>query len=299
MPIVIAGAAIDALAFGLIAIVAGTLIITYVVTPLRAAAAFASSIVAIGGALSWALTHAANFVQSAVDANAHLVEIGRNQALAYWNWLVGGTVNALFADQWALLYATASTAVQALASTTYIWTQYLPWLRGRVDANEANANAATHLAQRIWYQDLPQIRGIDDILRRDVDAATRLAQDIWYNQLPFMRGVEAGIRADLNAVGQLAQADAHAIAQTQAATTAVATAVRAIEQSPCQRFCDPLGDLGQLLQGLQDAGMLAIMLALVQEALHDPAGLEAEIAEVIVPSIRSAVSSLGLGIPER
>lgn len=131
-------------------------------------------------------------------------------------------------------------------------------------------------------------------MQRALDAERQLAIDLaaagagtigtveslWRQETARARGAEAGIAA----VGA-------------AAVAAVAARVATIEDSPCQRFCGPLGDLGGLLQGLEDAGLAAILLGVIAQARTSPRELAQELDDLVVPAFRSAYSSLSLGIP--
>lgn len=76
-------------------------------------------------------------------------------------------------------------------------------------------------------------------------------------------------RVAVDHADQVAGATAAAAA---AATGAVAARVTDIERSPCQQFCSPLGEIGQLLQALGDAGLAAALLAMAAEMARDPEG---------------------------
>ena len=89
-----------------------------------------------------------------------------------------------------------------------------------------------------------------------------------------------------------------AAAIAAAEVAAVAVRVRAIERSPCQRFCGPLGDVGELLQELGDAGLLALMLELISESRRDPGGVARAIDGSIGQVARSTAGALQLGLPE-
>lgn len=84
-----------------------------------------------------------------------------------------------------------------------------------------------------------------------------------------------------------------AAAAAAAATAAVATRVQEIEDSPCQRYCSPLGDIGALAQGLFDAGLVAILLGLVAQCERDPAGVAEELRAVVVGPVQGVLSTFG------
>lgn len=141
------------------------------------------------------------------------------------------------------------------------------------------------------------------------DYASALAGDVLAEAVRLVAGAEAlaesiGIASQdftREAVGAAEAEAGAAIAVAAAAATAaiagVAVRVSEIEDSPCQRACSPLGDIGQLVQGLEDAGLLAILLGVVAEALHDPKTLATELQDATVVPARAAMAALsGLGI---
>ena len=80
---------------------------------------------------------------------------------------------------------------------------------------------------------------------------------------------------------------------TLATVAAVAIRVTAIERSKCQQFCSPLGDLGQLLQDVEDAALVALLLAMAGEMARDPRGAARSIDSLIGPQVRELTGSLG------
>lgn len=92
----------------------------------------------------------------------------------------------------------------------------------------------------------------------------------------------AGLQALLG--GQIA---ANAVSQA-AATGAVAQAVTALENSECIKFCDPLGALGQALQLLDVAGIIAFL----GYAASDPGGAQAFLQDTLAPGFQAAVGTV-------
>lgn len=84
------------------------------------------------------------------------------------------------------------------------------------------------------------------------------------------------------------QAVARAVDIARALTVPLAAAVTTLEDSPCQQFCSPLGDLGQLLQGLEDAGLAALLVALAADAIHDPEGTARSLTDLLGGPARDA-----------
>lgn len=68
----------------------------------------------------------------------------------------------------------------------------------------------------------------------------------------------------------------------------VAAQVQDLERSPCIQHCGPLGDLGGLLQDLEDAGALALLVAIAAAAIKDPQGVLDETRAVALPAIQTA-----------
>lgn len=148
------------------------------------------------------------------------------------------------------------------------------------------ALAQVQVAERYAEQLALDVR--DAARAGDLDAE-RYAQNLGIQVEDYARALERA------AVGHADQAVAAAAAAAAAATGAVAARVTDIEDSPCQRFCSPLGDLGQLLQGLEDAGFVAILLGLIAEVRHDPGAVQQVLRQDLVPLGRDALAGLGLG----
>jgi len=131
-------------------------------------------------------------------------------------------------------------------------------------------------------------------MRRALDAERQLAIDIavvgagaigtvenlWQQETSRARGAE----------GAIATAGAAAVA-------AVAARVAEIEDSPCQRYCGPLGELGQLLQGLADVALPALLVALAEEAIQHPADVASMVDRTIRPAAGAVYNGMQLGIP--
>lgn len=122
--------------------------------------------------------------------------------------------------------------------------------------------------------------------------AERLAERIGADAEGYARALERVAVQHADQVG----AAVGAAAAAQAAR--VASRVASIEDSPCQQFCGPLGELGALLGGLEAAGLTAILLGMISEARSDPAALERTIREEVAPVVIGAARSLQLGLPD-
>lgn len=66
-----------------------------------------------------------------------------------------------------------------------------------------------------------------------------------------------------------------------------------IERSKCQRFCEPLGDLGNLLQQVEDVALAGLLLAMAAEMARDPHGTAKLIEGLIGPEVRGVIGELG------
>ena len=298
MPAAVLAGGLVAIALAFAAISAALLIRQLVIGPIRGTASAVSEVALVGGVLAWALTQLANIIEIGISGFDYLANVGKQQAADWWNTLVYGTVNALYRDLWnaVIWYWTNWTNMSSLpgrlSAIENTVNHYVTAALGSVSIDLAGLHA--------WINsyELPLIRGIGDDLA---------GLHGWINgyQLPLIRGIGddlAGlhdwINAHLATRDELAQAQARAMAAAQALVVPIEAAIQEIEDSPCQQFCSPLGELGQLLQGLEDAGMLAIMIALVEEAVTNPSGVKDAISNDIMPPIRSAVSALQLGIPD-
>lgn len=91
------------------------------------------------------------------------------------------------------------------------------------------------------------------------------------------------------AIGYARDLNKEAVDYTTASVAVVAEAVTAIQRSPCMRYCSPLGDLGSLLQQVEDVGLAALILALAGEAFHDPRGTARSVEGAIGPEVRDLV----------
>lgn len=85
---------------------------------------------------------------------------------------------------------------------------------------------------------------------------------------------------------------AQANAYTLASVSAVLARVINLERSKCQQFCEPLGDLGQALQDLENLGLAALMLALAAELARDPQGSARTINQVAGGPLRGLLKDL-------
>lgn len=80
-----------------------------------------------------------------------------------------------------------------------------------------------------------------------------------------------------------------AVGYAAASSAAVLARVINLERSKCQKFCEPLGDLGNLIQQVEDAGLALGLLALSVEAFHDPRGTARAVDGLIGGTVRDLI----------
>lgn len=126
-----------------------------------------------------------------------------------------------------------------------------------------------------------------------LDYVSTLVRDVDLEVERLTAWTDQAVRgAERTAVDHADRVGAATAAAAAAATAAVASRVGDIEKSPCQRFCGPLGDLGGLLQGLEDAGMVAILLGLAAEVVRDPKAVRDEVSMLLGGPARAALDEL-------
>lgn len=160
---------------------------------------------------------------------------------------------------------------------------------------QAAAGEAERYAQALDTATLGYVNQVAGDLVRYTAAGVLGAED-------YARGIGVAVEDYARSLEGIAvqHADAAvgaAAAAAAAATAAVAARVTAIEDSPCQQYCSLLGGLGQLLQGLEDVGLEALLVALLAEAQQHPDQVMAAIDGTIGAAARDAGRSLQLGIP--
>lgn len=297
MPAAALAAGLVAIALAFAAISAALLVRQLVVNPIKGAAVAVAEVAIVGGVISWALTQLANIIEIGLSGFAYLAQVGQQQAADWWNTLVYATVNALYRDLWNAViwywanWANMSALPGKVAQLASLADNVLLPTVSRVSSDLAGLHS--------WIDgyELPLIRGIGDDLA---------GLHGWINgfQMPIIRGIGddlAGLHKwiDANVLkrSDVAGIEAQALAQAQALVVPIEAAISNIEDSPCMQYCSPLGDLGQLLQGLEDAGLLAIMVALIEEARTNPGQVAADINNDLAGPIKDVVASLQLGIP--
>lgn len=294
MPIVLVDA-LALLAFALVAIVIFDAVRMFVVTPMRTASGAVSGVPVIGGTLAWVLWKIAEQIDLGLSAAAWMIAQGKADALSTWQWLVSTTVGWQFSGffWWVQQLALAWNSIAWVTSHwNQLWGQAYSALPSWISA------VSNDLSGLHWWIDhvqLPLIGGIGD----DLAGLHRWIDTV---ELPFIRGIaddlgalHRWIDANLARRSEVAQAEARALAGAAAIAVPIAAAVNAIQQSRCFKVCDPLGGVGELLQGLEDAGMLAIILGMIEETRRDPQGVQSILRSVVVPIVHDAASSVGLG----
>lgn len=158
------------------------------------------------------------------------------------------------------------------------------------------ADAVALFQQAVAYAHAGDLVVLQDAERLWQDAVERaMAGDLEVARYAEQIGVQAeGYAQTLEriAVGYTDTVGAAVAATAAAATAAVATRVQEIEDSPCQRFCSPLGDLGQLLQGLEDAALGALILELIAECRRNPKAVASMLGEVFTGPAQDALGQV-------
>lgn len=187
------------------------------------------------------------------------------------------------------LYVSALSYVQSLhlAELQYVQAAVLDAERyaaqleaGGLAYAQAAVLAAEHYAQALNAQTLAYVQAA-------VLEAEELARRVGVDAEGYAQALQR------QALGYAAATGAAVAAAAGAATAAVAARVATIEDSPCQRFCSPLGDLGGLLQGLRDVGMAALLLDLAVTLAEDPQGAAQAIDGIAGGPVRELLSDLG------
>lgn len=254
------------------------------------------------------MTHAVQAQLAFVQALQHLVQVTIPYTAAAYAQTVWGALQQEIADR--------NAAVSDLFWTAYNWVSGLfQWAQAGIAGAELHAAQGT--AAAIAHAD-QLTAGAMARADREVagEAAARAAGDrqgIAYTQavgteaLGYAYRLGQALAADLGlaerqlegyadqvgaaAAGYAATLTAGAIARADARAAAIEAEVTAIEDSPCQRFCNPLGDLGQALQELQDLGLVAAILALAAESARDAAGVGRGLASGLGPVARDLEAS--------
>ena len=204
----------------------------------------------------------------------------------------------------AINYATAQgqaaiAFAQARWADGVVYTQTLYWqsINFAVGVEQRAADFARILqGQAIQHTDAA-VANAEDYARALADDGIHFTQQAVGVAEDFARQIGADAEGYARALNDLTQGYARDLVGAEAAAAAVAiagvaTAVRAIEDSPCQKFCNPLGDLGNLLQQVEDLGLAALMLALAAEMAHDPRGTARAIDGLVGDEVRGIIGTL-------
>jgi hypothetical protein len=231
----------------------------------------------VGHTIPAAFNRAISFTIDSVRAAVHYTEALYNLAIGYSNARFQAAIaytQAVGAQELAFAEARFAQAVafaQALNAQALAFDQAL-------FAQEIAYAQALHAQETRYAQALnaSALGFAEDAFGKAIDYERQL-----YGQaIDYAGRIGAQDRDYARAIG------AQAIGYAAAAAGAVAASVVALENQPCIRFCGPLGDLGQLLQGLEDMGLAALLLGLAGEAIHDPHGTQRTIDQLVGAPMR-------------
>jgi|SRR5215469_8146867 len=204
------------------------------------------------------------------------------------------------------LFWTAYNWVQGLYQFT---TQALAALGATVELRFGQAVAYTQAVAQALLGELQQGLGAEAAARQAADAAGVAftesvgAAAIAYTQQvgqalegelrqedALLRGlIDAG---DVAAAGYAQQLAAIVAAFAAARANANALAIQAIEDSPCQQVCQPLGQLGQAVQELQQLATVELLLQLAVQGVRDPQGAAREVSGLFGPLVASTAQDV-------
>lgn len=210
-----------------------------------------------------------NYVKLALwEAIGAWVNILRSEAAADFQWLRAYTDYVKLA-LWTVINGWVAILVQRMDAGDALSRQYTEAVGGQV-ARYAESAASTALSA-----------ALSELARERLRA----------------QGAEGAITGYVGSVaGVLARdivgAEVRANAYAGALAVPIAAAVTAIEESPCIKACDPLGDLGSFLQELTDLGVIAALLLLAQQAARDPHGAATEVLDVVRPIVDDAGAAM-------
>lgn len=177
---------------------------------------------------------------------------------------------------------------------------------------DQDARQAIAYAQQLAQTALDQVQATAQTLAQalDQEAGTqaRYTDQVAQTVLEYVQAVQHDLGMELEQVGAQDQEYARALeriavdhadqvgaavaAATAAATAEVVARVQDLEHSPCQQRCGVLGELGDLLQGLEDAGLTALLLAVLDEVEHDPQAVQQVLRKDVVPIFKDALGAL-------
>ena len=215
-----------------------------------------------------ALAYAAQLYAQAIAFAQHLYDL----AIAF--------AQALY--QAAVAYA-AQLYAQSIAFAQALYAQAIGYALTLEQAALGYAQALYEAAIRYAQAVLATALGFaEDAFGRAIDYERQLYGD----SIRFAESVRTWARDYADArVGALAAAVAASIA-------ALGIRVLRLERSKCQRFCDPLGDLGQDLEDLSGLFEAGALFALAGAAARDPRGWASEVAGDLVQPLREAAGAV-------
>lgn len=293
MPEALLAPLLEALIWGLFGIIALSVIRQLVVQPIKNASGMVSGLPVIGGALAWAIGQVALAIEILLDSMWQITELSRQGAMSAWNQVSAGTVRAYFYNIDGVLYWVNTywrDATNIINAWPAIWVQSWATLPSWI------ANIGSDLNGLHGFINSVVLTGIDS-LSRDLSGLHNWMNTVqipWINTIGNdLAGLHQWIDHNVALRSDVVNAENYVLQQTQALVAPIAAAVTAIEDSPCMQTCDVLGGVGDILQGLEDAGMLVIMLGLVSECLSDPGSVQNVLRAAVVPLVHDAASSIG------
>ena len=226
----------------------------------------------LSGLIDLTFTQSLQFTQLLVTQTQMLARLFFTQSLMYAQQ-IGLNAN---------LYAT-QVGLAAQQFARLLFSQALGYTEARVVGAEGYA------------RDL--VQGADAYARQLQGEALQFTRDGVVDAERFAAGVGADAEGYARALHNLAIGHADAVGAATALfalslARPLADAIVRVEDSPCFRYCNPLGDLGRLAQGLEEAGLAAFLIGMVAEGIRDPSGTAKEINGVLGPIMRETGDTL-------
>lgn len=296
MPAAVLIAGLVAIALAFAAIAAALVVENLIIQPIQGVQAAVSEVAVVGGVLAWMLGRLIDFLRYSLAGVNALVGIAEQQAADWWNYLVNQTVNSQYAYWWqhlAWLVAQEGWIVWLESYMPALWSFTVNSLAPTVNAIGRLANGTAGYVYGSLAPWVAQIAAQLNYVQAFVTGylvprVGAIGDDL--------AGLHRWIDANVATRTQVAQAEAEAIARASAMVVPIAAAITAIEDSPCMKACEPLGDLGSLIQTLDDLGLMALVAALLQETVSDPAAVQDVLRSDFVPLVKDAVSTFGLNV---
>ncbi len=218
---------------------------------------------------SWSVAFTVSIYQRATQYADYLHALETQFAEQVYSWSVAFTVSIYQrATQYAdYLHALQTAYAQAIGTQAIRYAQQL--------AGQAADYARALHAQAIGFA--------EDAFGRAIEYEQRLYGDA----TRYAERLAQADRAYTQAVG------AQALAYAATATGVIAAELADLQQKGCIRYCSPLGDLGALLQGLEDLGLAALLVALAEESIRNPGGTSQLLQELVGQPARALAQATG------